>query len=145
MLAFPGIDPRKVAWNILKDVFVYAVQCGMANEKVTLEGIAEVAIESAISSVLGDSQGIIFSVVVSGLKGGYLEYQESGDMARAMGAGFYDAIMTLLEPKTYNAYVKMKLLRMHWVLLQTFSVSITELSQKRCFGWSVWKTQETGK
>lgn len=106
MLAFPGIDPRKVAWNILKDVFVYAVQCGMANEKVTLEGIAEVAIESAISSVLGDSQGIIFSVVVSGLKGGYLEYQESGDMARAMGAGFYDAIMTLLEPKTYNAYVK---------------------------------------
>ena len=27
-------------------------------------------------------------------------------MARAMGAGFYDAIMTLLEPKTYNAYVK---------------------------------------
>ena len=106
MLAFPGIDPRKVAWNILKDVFVYAVQCGMANEKVTLEGIAEVARESAISSVLGDSQGIIFSVVVSGLKGEYLEYQESGDMARAMGAGFYDAIMTLLEPKTYNAYVK---------------------------------------
>ena len=88
MLAFPGIDPRKVAWNILKDVFVYAVQCGMANEKVTLEGIAEVAIESAISSVLGDSQGIIFSVVVSGLKGGYLEYQESGDMARAMGQDF---------------------------------------------------------
>lgn len=60
----------------------------MANEKVTLEGIAEVAIESAISSVLGDSQGIIFSVVVSGLKGGYLEYQESGDMARAMGQDF---------------------------------------------------------
>ncbi len=27
-------------------------------------------------------------------------------MTRAMGAGFYDAIITLLEPKTYNAYVK---------------------------------------
>ena len=146
MLAFPGIDPRKVAWNILKDVFVYAVQCGMANEKVTLEGIAEVAIESAISSVLGDSQGIIFSVVVSGLKGGYLEYQESGDMARAMGAGFYDAIMTLLEPKTYNAYVKNETIENALgAFTDFFLVSITELSQKRCFGWSVWKTQETGK
>ena len=35
-------------------------------------------------------------------------------MARAMGAGFYDAIMTTLEPGTYNAYVKkLKLERMH--------------------------------
>ena len=95
---------------------------------------------------MGDSQGIIFSVVVSGLKGGYLEYQESGDMARAMGAGFYDAIMTLLEPKTYNAYVKNEAIENALgAFTDFFSVSITELSQKRCFGWSVWKTQETGK
>jgi hypothetical protein len=53
MLALSGIDPQKVAWDIVKGVFVYAVQCGMANEKVTLEGLAEVAIESAIGSVLG--------------------------------------------------------------------------------------------
>ncbi len=92
----------------------------MANEKVTLEG-TEVAIESAISSVLGDSQGIIFSVVVSGLKGGYLEYQNQEIWQEQWGQDFYDAIMTLLEPKTYKRICKkMKLLRMHWVLLQTF-------------------------
>ena len=45
-------------------MYLYMVQCLMANEKVTLEGTFRWP-ESAISSVLGDSQGIIFSVVVS--------------------------------------------------------------------------------
>lgn len=106
MLALSGIDPQKVAWDIVKGVFVYAVQCGMANEKVTLEGLAEVAIESAIGSVLGGGRGILFSIAINGVKGIYAEYQESGNGARALGAGIYDAIMTVFEPKTYNTYVK---------------------------------------
>lgn len=40
------------------------------------------------------------------MKGIYAEYQESGNGARALGAGIYDAIMTVFEPKTYNTYVK---------------------------------------
>lgn len=80
----------------------------MANEKITLEGIAEVAIESAIGSVLGDGRGIIFSIGVSCVKGFYSEYQGSGNITRALGAGIYDAIMTLLEPKTYSTYVENK-------------------------------------
>lgn len=83
MLALSGIDPQKVAWDIVKGVFVYAVQCGMANEKVTLEGLAEVAIESAIGSVLGGGRGILFSIAINGVKGIYAEYQESGNGARA--------------------------------------------------------------
>ena len=86
MLALSGIDPQKVAWDIVKGVFVYAVQCGMANEKVTLEGLAEVAIESAIGSVLGGGRGILFSIAINGVKGIYAEYQESGNGARALGA-----------------------------------------------------------
>lgn len=85
MLALSGIDPQKVAWDIVKGVFVYAVQCGMANEKVTLEGLAEVAIESAIGSVLGGGRGILFSIAINGVKGIYAEYQESGNGARALG------------------------------------------------------------
>ena len=106
ILKFEPTTPWKLVREVAIGMLVYAVQCGLANEKVTLEGLVEAAIESAVGCVLGGGGAIIFSIVTNGAKGFYSEYQESGNITRAMGAGVYDAIMTVFELKTYNVCVK---------------------------------------
>lgn len=106
ILKFEPTTPWKLVREVAIGMLVYAVQCGLENEKVTLEGLVEAAIESAVGCVLGGGGAIIFSIVTNGAKGFYSEYQESGNITRAMGAGVYDAIMTVFELKTYNVCVK---------------------------------------
>ena len=86
-----------------------------------------------------------FAIAINGVKGIYAEYQESGNGARALGAGIYDAIMTVFEPKTYNTYVKNEIIEDALGAFTDFFSPDTGIWKKRCFGWSVWKNQETGK
>ena len=111
MLKLAKINPEEIGVEVALGVLVYLVQCGLANEKVTLKGLVEAAVESAVGCVFRDEGAIIFSVITSAAKGMYSEYQESGSATRAISAGIYDAIMTVFEPKTYTTYAEDKVIK----------------------------------
>ena len=111
MLKLAKINPEEIGVEVALGVLVYLVQCGLANEKVTLKGLAEAAVESAIGCVFEGGESIVVSMLMNGAKGIYSEYQESGNVKRAASAGIYEAIMTVFEPKTYTTYVEDKVIK----------------------------------
>ena len=62
ILKFEPTTPWKLVREVAIGMLVYAVQCGLENEKVTLEGLVEAAIESAVGCVLGGGGAIIFQL-----------------------------------------------------------------------------------
>ena len=81
----------------------YLLQCELGGEDATKEGLCVAAISGGINGAVGDIRTAIFVSVAGGI---YLEYRETKDVKRAVVAGAYDGISTILAPDTYSVYVK---------------------------------------